>query len=546
MSPTVDEAHYVGIGKRLLEEGDWGVGGAILHPPLPYYLNSILLLPLSLPESAWNGVHPDERGRIFFRSQPDDRVIFLARLPVMAVTLLLFGLVYREARRLFGFRGGLLALVVAAFDPNLLAHGALATPDVPLTAAFFWAVLRFRRLHEEGGKRNAVLAGIALGLALTAKYSAILLLGIIPYIVLHRRGGKRSFLRLLPALAVAYLVLHIAYLPQHLHGRSGEHPLWHGVLPGPYGEGIEYQRLANAGHRAYFFGEISEEGWRAYYPVAFLVKTPVPFLVLAGMGIGLVLRRRKTAGAAWLLAPPIITFLFFVIVSRINIGLRYILPAYPFLALAAGAVGGELGRRRTRWAATLLAAWLVIATIIAYPHFLSYFNEIAGGPEGGARILSDSNIDWGQDLPGLARFVEEGGYPGVYLAYFGNADPERYGIRYRYLPGWLYKPPARVLEESVHFHPDPELVAVSRMVMHGVRLPDPDLYRWLEEYPRVGNIGHSILVYDIGGDPAAHEKLARAYKMAGRTDLFRDELLWSVRKERKAEGRDDRRGAGRR
>ena len=174
---------------------------------------------------------------------------------------------------------------------------------------------------------------------------------------------------------------------------------------------------------------------------------------------------------------------------------------------------------------TALLVWHGAGALIAWPHYLSYFNEAAGGSEGGARILSDSNLDWGQDLPGLKRFLDENGYEDCYLSYFGNGDPVRYGIRFRYLPGWTYTLPPEWMERSLACHPDPELVAISRFNRHGVRLPNPDLYDWLDKYPQVASIGGSILVYDLGGDRSAHDQIARAYKMAGRLEHFRDELL---------------------
>jgi 4-amino-4-deoxy-L-arabinose transferase-like glycosyltransferase len=526
-SLTVDEAHYIGVGKHLVETGDWGLKGALLHPPLPFYLSSVLLFGVEIPESVWRAPHQDERGRALCRALPGNRALLLSRIPGIALTLLLFGLVFAEARRAFGKRAGLLAVLLAAFEPNLLAHGSLATPDLPLAALFFLAVLRVRRLREEGSARNTAIAGAALGLAFLSKYNALLLLAIVPIAALADRAPPRFFVRLVLAFLAALLVLYAAYLP--LAVRGGKPFLGERLLPRPYEEGIEFQRRANTGHHAFFLGEISDQGWRAYYPVAWLVKTPIPFLLLFAIGAGLLLRERRRGDIAWFLLPPALFFLFFVFASRINIGVRYVLPVAPFFAAIGGHAAASARGKWSRRGVYALAIWLVAGTAAAYPHFLSYFNEAAGGPEGGARILADSNIDWGQDLPGLKDFLERKGYEGAYLAYFGNDDPERYGIRYRFLPGWIYSPPPRVYEESLLYHPDPEIVAVSRMLMQGVWLPDRDLYAWLERYPRIGTIGHSILVFDIRGDPEAHENLARAYRAAGHHALFRDEIVLAER-----------------
>ncbi len=525
MSATVDETHYVGVGRYLLERGDWGLKGALLHPPLSYYLNSILLLRAPASEAVWEASHQDDRGRAFLKILPGHRALFLSRLPAILLTIGMFLLLFIGGKRAFGFRGGTAALALAAFEPNILAHGALATPDLPLTATVLWATLRTRRYCDEGGGANLFLAGLAVGLALLSKFSALLLLGILPAAALAARPDRRFILRAPGVLLVALIVLNAAYIPLQVHGRTADFPYRSGVLPGPYAEGIEIQRRANEGHRAFFLGEISSEGWRAYYPVAMAVKTPIPFLLLALAGIGFAVRDRRRREIAWFLLPAAAIILFFVFVSRINIGLRYLLPAYPFLALLGGYAVSLARRRPAAVIVTALLVWHGAGALAAWPNHLSYFNEAAGGSEGGARILSDSNLDWGQDLPGLKRFLDENGYEGCYLSYFGNGDPERYGIRFRYLPGWTYTLPSEWMKRSLAFHPDPELVAISRFNLQGVRLPNPDLYDWLDNYPRVAAIGGSILVYDIGGDRAAHERIARAYKMAGRLEHFRDELL---------------------
>jgi len=525
MSPTVDETHYVGVGRRLWETGDWSMKGAALHPPLSYYLNSIPLAGLDVPEEVWRAPHQDERGRTLFALEPAGRVVRLARIPTILLTSLLLLLVFLEARRLFGGRAGAVALALAALEPNLLAHGSLATQDLLLTLAFFLAVLLFRRWRERGGAGRLLLAGAAFGAALLSKYTALLLAGALPAAALLDRAPWR---RIVPAalllLALGAAVLHAGYLPLHLRGPADAPRTGLLLLPAPYAAGIEYQRSANTGYPSYFFGRVSDRGWRAYYPVALLVKTPIPLLLLAAAGALRLLRRRERAHAAWLLLPPLLLALFFIAVSRINIGLRYLLPVYPFLAVLGGAAAAPpLGRRKGVVLLCLLL-WLAAGTIAAWPHHLSYFNEFAGGRRGGARILSDSNLDWGQDLPGLARFLREKGDPAVYLAYFGTAEPHRYGIRYRWLPGWLYRPPREILDRGVSLRPDPDWVAISRMTLHGVRLPDPEMFRWLEEYPVVAEIGGSIVVHDLAGDREAHLRLADIYRRAGRRDYTEDEI----------------------
>ncbi len=542
MSPTVDETHYAGLGRYLAERGDWSYRSAALHPPLSYYMNSLLLGGLDIPEQVWNAPSQDERGRRLFRIGPGERVVTLTRIPNRILFLILVVMVFLEGRRLFGDGAALAAALFTAVEPNLLAHAGVATPDLPLTAMFFWAVMRFLRHRREGGATHLVLAGVALGLALLSKYTSVLLIGILPLLALAaERGDRRRFARLFRSFAlivvVALAVLYAGYLPLWVHHDGADRPpAIRAALPAPYVDGIAYQLKANEGHRAFFFGRVSDGGWTLYYPAALLVKTPIPLLLLSVTGLWMLAAVPARRRDAFLIAlPPAALLLFFVVAGRIQIGVRYLLPAYPFLALAAGyAVAKLLGTGAMRRAAgVVLTGWMVGGTAAAWPHFIPYFNEAAGGAEGGVRILGDSNLDWGQDLPGLKRWLEEKGYGGVYLAYFGNADPSRYGIRFRYLPGWLYKP-MEAVRAGASYHPEPELLAISRSTYQGFWLPDEKLYRWVDDYPRVASIGHSIDVYDIGADPSVHDKLALIYKRAGMEDYMKGELIRGMDEERKA------------
>jgi hypothetical protein len=165
---------------------------------------------------------------------------------------------------------------------------------------------------------------------------------------------------------------------------------------------------------------------------------------------------------------------------------------------------------------------LLLVPLVSYqacPDYLAYFNEPAGGAEGGRHVLGDSNLDWGQDLPALASWMDEADVPAIYLAYFGNDAPEQYGIRYHYVPGWLYAPEGDFAGGGDRPARDQDHIAISRSVLQGFWLPEPNLFHWLYEYERVAVIGGTIEVYDLAGSTAAHEQLARIYERAGQVRL---------------------------
>ena len=196
--------------------------------------------------------------------------------------------------------------------------------------------------------------------------------------------------------------------------------------------------IAQAGRLAFFLGEYSEEGWWSYYIVAFIIKTPIgSLLLIAGSLIfhcqGTPLRRHE---AIFLLLPVVCIFLA-TTQAKVNIGLRHILMVYPFLFILAARLATIAFQRR--WIGRVLIGAPVILTAVSAlriaPHQLAYFNELVGGPEQGYRYLSDSNLDWGQDLKGVQEYMAKEEVPMIYFSYFGTAPPAYYGIRYQYVPG---------------------------------------------------------------------------------------------------------------
>ena len=193
----------------------------------------------------------------------------------------------------------------------------------------------------------------------------------------------------------------------------------HRLLPEAYLEGLAILREASLQTPSYLRGEYSQAGFRSYFLWTFLLKTPLPAIAAIVAGIALAFYRRMSwaRNLAFLLLPVAIG-LFSLIPSHINIGHRHLLFVYPFLYVLAGGLANELSKKaRTRWpiiagaiALLALSSSFVFYPLwrpqIIFPHYLAYFNELAGGPLNGWRSLADSNIDWGQDLPGLKAWLD--------------------------------------------------------------------------------------------------------------------------------------------
>ncbi len=174
---------------------------------------------------------------------------------------------------------------------------------------------------------------------------------------------------------------------------------------------------AKEGHLAYLFGHKSQHGWWYYFPVALLFKTPLPFLVLAAIGLG---RRHLDAIAAASVVMAI------AMSTPINIGIRHLLPIYAPLAILAAAGAQRLWERRHRVTVAVLCGWMFVGTLISHPDYIPWFNELALGH--GERILSDSNFDWGQDVLRLRTICRQRHIDSLAFEVFTGAPLDEIGL----------------------------------------------------------------------------------------------------------------------
>jgi tetratricopeptide (TPR) repeat protein len=408
--------------------------------------------------------------------------LLLFRLPVLLLGLGLAIVVWRLAGRLHGRLPALAALLLVSLSPNLIAHSTLATLDVPTTFAVLLSLFLLHRYFETPSPGRLIAFAAALAVALAVKIQAVLLLPItaivLAVLAIDRESGdagqrlRRAASWLLIPL-VAVVLIDLVYL--HLPVVEG------GLLPEPYLEAF-LGKLSHGGqgHFAYLMGDYSSDGWWYYFPVAILVKTPLPVLLLVAVGLA----RRPSRATVLFVLLPIAVFLAAGIQGRVNIGLRHVLPIYPLLYLLAGVGAAALWRAgRLRPAVGGLLLWLAAEALWIHPHHLSYFNQLAGGATGGHRFLIDSNYDWGQNDRFLRRRVEESG-----LDYQINPDP---------------------------FRATGGPVLVNANARYGLLNGGPAAYRWLEDATPVNRIAYTWFEYDLpartDAPPADEPDPAQAY-----------------------------------
>ena len=472
-SQTWDEACHIFAGYNYWKNGNFGDNPE--HPPLVKLVATAPLLRLPLKVPAHPGAFSKEEDFItatqFVYSNDAETILFRSRMGSAFFTLLLALLVFAAAREMFGDIPALIALALFAFEPNILAHGAVVATDMGMSCFVLASVYAFYRYVKKPTPSRLVAAGIAAGLGLATKHSAILIfpmlfaLAVFELIrgpeTLHE-GRARQAKRLIGAIAVVGIVsvvilwscygFHFApHSGANASGRFAEqvghlkNPIqkelilaagrWH-LLPQPYLYGLADVGLTAEFSHSFLLGKVYPHGRWDYFPVAFAIKTTLGLLILLAL-LPYALARVKVnrwREFAFIALPAAIYFVI-AVASSMNIGVRHILPIYPLLMLLAGWGAWLLIQRQRRWlyVVGILLLWNVVSSLRTYPVYLAYSNELWGGPSQTYRHLSDSNADWGQQLKAVKKYLDSRQVRNCWFAYFSAVvvEPTYYGVNCR-------------------------------------------------------------------------------------------------------------------
>jgi hypothetical protein len=440
----------------------------------------------ALDQPYWRKSDVWVMGHEFFYETGEDHFPRLmgARAMTGLLSVAVGALVFCWSRRLFGTAGGFVSLGFFAFSPTFLAHGGYATSDVCIALFMLASIAAWWRHLNRPGVGPFLLSAVVFGLACVAKFSAVLLIpmmGLCGLVHAVAQPGQLGRIARSAAghAAVAFAIIWAFYgfrysafnpaLPAADQfivswpvmyastGTVGEviHLLARiRALPEGFLYGAAYVSFTSQTRGAFLNGEYSLLGWRSYFIWAFALKTTLPFMAACALGAWVAVRSRLKPAASLAgrvagllpLTPLFALFSVYWIVSiqsHLNIGQRHLMPIYPVLFILAGALGPWLARP-LGWRGFVVAgliAWHVGESASVAPHYLAYFNELAGGPSGGSQHLVDSSLDWGQDLPGLKAWLDANRLPGedAYLAYAGTGEPRYYRIpakRLAYINGF--------------------------------------------------------------------------------------------------------------
>lgn len=598
-STTYDEQSHITAAYSYVRYGDMRINPE--HPPLLKDLAGIPLLFLHpafpLTQAPWiSGLNEQwTLGDTFLHGLGNDAdaLTFWARVPTALMAVLLGIFIYLWTRQLAGTLAGLFALTLYAFDPNILAHNHLVTTDIGIAAFLFIATYYFVRFLKQPNRNNIILFGLCLGLAQLAKFSAVILFPLFGLLAVvyafalpsspDDYPGLPPLARRLPlvfsyvwkyaiAVILCFMAIWILYYFNTLNMPSGKitaiadsllkgdgltmqvakvSVTWMAGIPllkpfAVYFLGIfmVFVRAA-AGNTHYFLGTVTVHGNPAYFPVVFLLKETLPFLILLATSLLYALSKlfmsltdkTHTFGEKYVsfvgqniaqisMMSFVALYSYLCITGNLNIGFRHLFPMLPFLyVLTAKGIADALRRLREKFQANTLAIdaiaglvvlWIVSIPVVAYPSYLSYFNETAGGHANGYRYVTDSNYDWGQDLKNLKKWVDqynacvgkqesaafqpcgldyrlptETPIAKIHIDYFGGSNPQYY-FGDNFIP-W-----------HDDLKPEPGWYAISasfyQVSNHKASEPDTGGYRWLENYPMLSRAGDSIFIFHVADD----------------------------------------------
>ncbi|MCK9614377.1 MAG: glycosyltransferase family 39 protein [Candidatus Omnitrophica bacterium] len=518
-SGTCDEiAHHIPAGYSYYKKWDFRLNPS--NPPLSRYIMAFPLafLDLKAPfdDKSWQEADTPAFGRKFFfeyNKEKSRTILLLSRLAMVFVGIFTGFLTYLMASQIYGRRAGLFALFLFCFTPEIIAHASLATTDITAACFMLLALYAFWKFMKLPTKTKLFMAGITLGLAQLSKYSAVifypifLILALTEWLLFKKKFSK-IFNSLILIFVISIVTIWLGYgcrMKPFLAETTKQEekiafvqnlgvkiiPFWNNELshktetflkenPLPlttYITGfLGVMKHNKESHRMFFLGKWSNRGSYLYYVVAFLIKTPVVMIFFLFMAIFSLLYKRLSKDELYLILPAAIIFLA-ASMSKLQLGTRYILPIYPLCIIFSSRIIRLIKNNAQRTIVALLAIWLVLANIFAWPHYLSYFNEFIGGANHGWKYLRDSNIDWGQNLPALSKYMKKNDIKEITLEYFGQDDPALYGINFE------------EFSYAERIKPLNKIYAISAQYLENVP--------WFSVHEPTAKAGYSIFIYDF-------------------------------------------------
>ncbi|KKT88127.1 MAG: 4-amino-4-deoxy-L-arabinose transferase [Parcubacteria group bacterium GW2011_GWC1_45_14] len=567
---TYDEVAHIPASYSYLSEHDMRLNPE--HPPL---LKDLAGLPLQFLDLNFDTTHSSwttdnvadnqwNAGRKFLYGSGNDpdRVIFWSRVPFILLALALGLFIFRWTKEIASIPAALLALALYAFNPNVLGHNHLVTTDLGIAAFITFSFYYFLKFIKQPSWKNVFLAGLFLGLLQLAKFSSVIafpvfFLLVVGYPLIKKTKPERKkigeffeyvfkgFLVFAVSIAAVWALyaFNTSGMPvevmndginhyfkandsniKTIYTRKAlfainEHEILQPLGEYLFGVARVFQRVAG-GNVTYFMGEVSNDAKASYFPLVFLMKEPLPILVLLFFTLAVVakesffslthsfkrsarenitllrefLHSRITETA---LLSFIIIYSFVSITGNLNIGFRHLFPIFPFAYILLSKKIFSYRRKdhhKKNFINVMIVTmvfWLIIEAVASYPYYISYFNQVAGGPSSGYQYVTDSNADWGQDIKRLKTYLEENPrIDKIRVNYFGGGDVNHYLGEDKVISWWDARRPVENGWYAIS-------VLFIQESLHDERKSVEENYSWLKKYSPVAQVGTSILIYHV-------------------------------------------------
>ncbi len=510
-SPTYDEHVHLVSGYSY-----WKTGGYFLniydHPPVIKLFASIPLLfmkpilPINHPTYVSHKQYSFADIFFYHNIVDAEKMLNSARLMMLVISCLLGYTIYFWSKQIYGRTTAVIILLFYVFSSNFIAHGILVTTDVGLSFFYFLSMYYFCLMLKKGNFTDTILCGIFSGLALGSKFSAVIIFPV--YFLIYFLVRKKINIKNLGFHFVVLGVMTIFTIS-----------VIYKFDLGLYIDGIKHiMKEMQRGRSVFLCGNYSTTGFIYYFLVVFLIKTPILFLVILLL-LPFFYRKKDVVTNTVLITATIVYFIS-ASVSRIQLGLRHILPIYPFLFVLSGDVIDYIISDKNVFKKSIILCIAIGSYIYPciklHPWHLSYCNELFGGAKNGYKYLTDSNIDWGQGLKQLGIWLnknffsqyKDNPFYGIYFSYFGVGDPHYYGIRYRpvgFISNLDYKERPG---DKIEFLPDEKILfAISVTNLQATYYRDKNVFSFIKKYQPLKVIAESIFVYDLTDKPQVIKKI---------------------------------------
>ncbi|MDO8735367.1 MAG: glycosyltransferase family 39 protein, partial [Elusimicrobiota bacterium] len=416
-----------------------------------------------------------------------DIILLLARIQVLFLSILLGIIIFLWSSEIFhSTKTGIIALTFYCFSPNILAHSGIAGTDLGVAFFIVLSLFLFRKYLERPSIKNVIFTGIAVGLAFSSKFTAVLLIPAFIFLASIKRPRTKNIFNVIIIFIISFIVIIVVY-----RGSVGL-----------FFEGIKniFGIVGQKGALTFLNSSYSSDGFRTYYIWAFLIKSTIPVIILTIISVFAFKKITASNFDKVFILVPILIFFGAASYSKTQIGLRYILPIYPLLFIYFSGVI-KVKNYFVILASCFLLLFHIYSSIKTYPHYLSYFSELIGGPKNGYKYLVDSNLDWGQDLKFLKKYLEDKNV-NLVECYFGQGDTRYEGIKSQHIL-------SQVSSDDVDYtkYDRTDLLAISATYFQGLYIGQVDVFNWLKNKNPIANIGYSILIFDISDDEESHRRL---------------------------------------